>query len=114
MACNTPYRHRAEYQPRRLAGSSLHAPGHSTSGWFLIKRQAVDLLCVEDVRHEHFRPLQAHANLDRIALTVQHWFVVLVALGLFFFKLPILDGCAFSPLRTWAPAALAWLNVNQR
>jgi hypothetical protein len=29
----------------------------------LIKRQAVDLLCVEDVRHEHFRPLQAHANL---------------------------------------------------
>ena len=66
--------------------------------WFLIKRQAVDLFCVEDVRHEHFRPLQAHANLDRIALTVQHWLVVLVALGLFFFKLPILDGCAFFAL----------------
>jgi hypothetical protein len=58
----------------------------------LHRRQAVDLLGVEDGGEEHSRPFQPHFRFDRLALGIEDGLADLVGAEVFLAELPVLDG----------------------
>jgi hypothetical protein len=75
----------------------------------LHRRQAVDLLGVEDGGKEHPGPLQPNIRFHRLALGVEDRLAASSVLACSSLNFQYWIGVPFSPLRTCAPAAAACL-----